>query len=52
MMVTNPQRIMYDLGPGMVADQLAFARERGDATPNGSGPGDPTSGPGIWPELA
>jgi len=52
MMATNPQRIMYDLGPSMVADQLAFARERSDATPNGSGPGDPSSGPGIWPELA
>ncbi|WP_203833485.1 hypothetical protein, partial [Actinoplanes regularis] len=49
MPVTNPQRIMYDLGPSMVADQLAFAREQRDATPNGSYPGDPANGPGIWP---
>jgi hypothetical protein len=52
MMVTNPQRIMYDLGPSMVADQLAFVREERDATPNGSYPGDPASGPGIWLKLA
>jgi len=52
MLVTNTQRVIHDLGPSMVADQVTFARARGDKLPNGTRFTDRTTGAGIWPELA
>lgn len=49
--VTNTQRVLHDLGPKMIADQVAFAREHGKPKPNGTGFTDYVSGPGAWPDL-
>jgi hypothetical protein len=50
--VTNIQRITHDLGPRMIANQLAVAQRFDEPTPNGTTFGDPTAGTGIWPDLA
>ncbi|MFG2045594.1 hypothetical protein, partial [Dactylosporangium sp. NPDC048998] len=50
--VSNIQRITHDLGPRMIANQLAVARARRGPAPNGTTFSDPTAGPGIWPDLA
>jgi hypothetical protein len=50
--VTNIQRITHDLGPRMIANQLAAARARRGSAPNGTTFSDRVAGPGSWPDLA
>ncbi|MFK3979019.1 hypothetical protein ACI2K4_01440 [Micromonospora sp. NPDC050397] len=50
-LVRNPQHIAHDLGPSMIASQLAARRETGDAMSNETYLADPTNGPGRWPDL-
>jgi hypothetical protein len=36
----------------MIADRLAVMRANGGPAPDGTSFGDPTAGPGIWPDLS